>query len=296
VLSESHATWTGNPISFTFQWLRCSLGGAHCVPIPGANGQAYALAAADVGTAIEVQETASNAYGTGVAASSAPTNPIQPPATHTASIEGPTSAHVGVQTRYQASVVDSDGSPNSYRWIVDGRTAGSKTVLNFTFTRSGRHTILVQVRDTAGNRMSASLSTTATLRRLNIDTSWHATTPNQSTIFTSLIAHAVPTGTHINVTCHGGGCPFADHRLTATARTCSKTNKKRCRPSNRGQRDVDLTSLVKHAHLSLNATLTVTFTRQFYIGQAHVFTIGSNGPISRTKCLAPGATRPARGC
>jgi hypothetical protein len=29
-----------------------------------------------------------------------------------------------------------------------------------------------------------------------------------------------------------------------------------------------LTSLVRHAHLSLNATLTVTFTLRFYIGQA----------------------------
>ena len=144
--------------------------------------------------------------------------------------------------------------------------------------------------------MSASLRTTATLRRLNIDTVWHATSSNQFTTFTSLIAHAVPTGAHINVTCHGGGCPFADHRLTATARTCSKTNKKRCRASTLGERDVELTSLVRHAHLSLNATLTVTFTLRFYIGQVHAFTIGPDGPISRTTCLAPGATRPGRGC
>ena len=63
-----------------------------------------------------------------------------------------------------------------------------------------------------------------------------------------------------------------------------------------GERDVELTSLVRHAHRSLNATLTVTFTLRFYIGQAHAFTIGPDGPISRTKCLAPRATRPGRGC
>jgi hypothetical protein len=201
-----------------------------------------------------------------------------------------------VQTRYQVSVVDSDGSPNSFSWIVDGRAAGSKSVLSFTFTNSGSHTILVQVGDTAGNRMSASLRTTATLRRLNIGTTFHATNSSQFTTFTSLIAHAVPTGAHIDVTCHGGGCPFAHHRLTATARTCSKTSKKRCRPSNRGERDVELTSLVRHAHLSLNATLTVAFTVRFYVGQVYAFTISPDGPISRTKCLAPGATRPGRGC
>jgi hypothetical protein len=296
VLSESHATWAGNPTSFTFQWLRCSIGGAKCVPVPGATGQTYLLAASDVGTAIEVQETASNAYGTGVAASSAPTNPIQLPATHTASIEGPAATQVGVRTRFQASVVDSAGSPNSFRWIVDGRVAGSEPVLNFTFTRRGRHTILVQVGDTAGNKLSAALSTTATLRRLMIDTTWHATSFNQFTTFTSLIAHAVPTGTHIEVACHGGGCPFAHHTLTATARTCSKTSKKRCRPTNLRDRDVVLTSLVKHARLRLDATLTVTFTLRFYIGQVHAFTIRPGGPISRTTCLIPGATRPGRGC
>jgi len=294
VLSESHATWTGNPTHFAFQWLRCTLGGANCVPVPGAVGPTYVLTAADVGTALEVQESASNVYGTGVPASSAPTNPIQPPPAHMASIQGSTSAKVGVQARYTASVVDSDGSPKAYRWIVDGRTAGSKSVLNITYRTTGRHTIAVHIRDTAGNTLNASLSATATLRRLNVDITWTDTSSAQFTTFTSLIARGVPAGAHITVTCRGGGCPFATRRLFAAGSRCSKNSKKRCTSPHK--RELSLTSLLAHARLSINARLTVAFTLRFYIGQVHMFTIEPPGPRPRKACLAPGATRPGRGC
>jgi hypothetical protein len=295
VLSDSEGTWTNNPTSFALQWVRCASAGAHCSPIPGATAQTYTLTPSDVGTAIEVQETASNAHGTSPPASSAPTNSIAPPPVHSASIEGPTTTKVGVQSRYQVSVVDSDGPPAGFTWIVDGRVAGSKRVLKHTFTTGGHHSILVQVGDAAGNRMSASVSVMATLRRLKIDTTRTFTSSSRVTTFTSLVAHAVPAGARIELICKGGGCPFRNHRLTVSARTYGK-NQARCKSLSRRKRDVELTSLVRHAHLSRNVKLMVTFTLRFYIGQVQAFAIGPAGPISRTACLAPGATRSGRGC
>jgi hypothetical protein len=144
--------------------------------------------------------------------------------------------------------------------------------------------------------MSATLNATATLRRLSIDTPWTATSFNRFTIFTSLAARAVPAGVHIDVTCKGGGCPFVHRRLTVAAPLCNRHKKRTCRSSGRSKRDVELAPLVRHAHLSINAKLIVTFTLRFYVGQVRAFTVEPAGPILRTTCLAPGATRPGQGC
>jgi hypothetical protein len=72
-LTEVHGTWTNEPTSYVYQWLQCESSGNGCLPILGASAQTYAPVAGDVGHAIRVQETASNAGGSGIAASSAPT-------------------------------------------------------------------------------------------------------------------------------------------------------------------------------------------------------------------------------
>jgi hypothetical protein len=71
-LTENHGTWTNNPTSFSYQWFDCDSSGANCAAISGATGQSYTLTSADVGHTIEVQETATNANGSGTA-KSAPT-------------------------------------------------------------------------------------------------------------------------------------------------------------------------------------------------------------------------------
>jgi subtilisin family serine protease len=82
-LNESHGAWTNEPTSFFYQWLRCEASGANCQPIAGASGQAYVPGAEDVGHALEVSETASNAGGSGAPASSAPTGVVAAGATAT---------------------------------------------------------------------------------------------------------------------------------------------------------------------------------------------------------------------
>ena len=80
-LTEAHGSWTNSPTSYSYQWLRCDSTGANCAAISGATSQTYVPVAADVGHAIRVQETASNAGGAGSAASSGPTTAVSlPPA------------------------------------------------------------------------------------------------------------------------------------------------------------------------------------------------------------------------
>ncbi len=72
-LTESHGSWSGSPTAYGYQWQRCDGAGADCVAIAGASAQSYTLTNADVADTIRVQETASNAGGAGVPASSAQT-------------------------------------------------------------------------------------------------------------------------------------------------------------------------------------------------------------------------------
>jgi len=77
-LAETHGSWTNSPTSFTYQWQRCDSSGTNCSAIPGATSNSYALAAADIGDTIRVQETASNGKPSAAPATSAPTAVVQP--------------------------------------------------------------------------------------------------------------------------------------------------------------------------------------------------------------------------
>jgi hypothetical protein len=64
-------SWSGNPTSFSYQWLRCSSSGSSCAAVSGAAASSYTLGSADVGHTIRVQVTATNAGGSTAATSSA---------------------------------------------------------------------------------------------------------------------------------------------------------------------------------------------------------------------------------
>jgi hypothetical protein len=75
-LTATTGTWSNNPTSFTFQWLRCPASGGQpdgsdCAPIAFATSSAYTLSSSDVGFTIRVRVTASNADGSASAASNA---------------------------------------------------------------------------------------------------------------------------------------------------------------------------------------------------------------------------------
>src|SRR5947209_6841423 len=76
VLSEHRGQWSASPTGYTQQWDRCDGAGQNCGPIPGASGESYVPQAADIGHALVVVETASNAGGTGGPVPSAPTGQV----------------------------------------------------------------------------------------------------------------------------------------------------------------------------------------------------------------------------
>ncbi len=76
LLTASTGTWSNNPTSFTFQWLRCPQNGGQgdgsdCALIAGATANSFTPAAAAVGSTIRVRVTATNTAGSASAASNA---------------------------------------------------------------------------------------------------------------------------------------------------------------------------------------------------------------------------------
>ena len=78
-LTASSASFTNNPSSFSYQWLRCNALG--CSSIPGATDLTYTPTSADVGDSIVFTETASNSGGSSGTVQSARTDTITAPST-----------------------------------------------------------------------------------------------------------------------------------------------------------------------------------------------------------------------
>ncbi len=123
-LTESNGSWTNNPVSYSYQWEDCDDTQSVCTPIVGATGQTYQLTAGDVGETIVVQETATNATGTGSPANSAATAVVVegvPVSTSSPSISG--NAVEG------ATLTESPGSwtnsPVSYTYQWEDCSAGN---------------------------------------------------------------------------------------------------------------------------------------------------------------------------
>ncbi|MGO9819393.1 MAG: Ig-like domain repeat protein [Solirubrobacteraceae bacterium] len=68
-LDASQGSWTNNPSSFVYQWMRCD--GASCAAVPGATGPTYTLSGNDVGDQMYVEVTAGNTGGYGATVNSA---------------------------------------------------------------------------------------------------------------------------------------------------------------------------------------------------------------------------------
>ena len=62
-LKGSTGSWLNSPTSYAYQWQRCDVRAGSCLAIPGATTQTYAVEAADVGFALRIDVTASNAAG-----------------------------------------------------------------------------------------------------------------------------------------------------------------------------------------------------------------------------------------
>ncbi len=69
-LTGSQGVWSGTaPLTYAYQWQRCDPSGAGCVDVAGATRSTYLVAAADVGSTLRFQVTASNVAGSASAQS-----------------------------------------------------------------------------------------------------------------------------------------------------------------------------------------------------------------------------------
>lgn len=76
-LSVTNGLWVGGePIEFTYQWLRCDLSGSNCVDIVGANDQTYLITEQDIGQTLTARVIASNVGGSGNATAQPPVGPV----------------------------------------------------------------------------------------------------------------------------------------------------------------------------------------------------------------------------
>jgi hypothetical protein len=88
VLSASPGSWTGSP-TFAYQWLRCDVNGLGCWPMAGATSSSHTVEAADAGSTIEVQVSATTSAGS-ASAESSPTAAVtaEPASTSPPAISG----------------------------------------------------------------------------------------------------------------------------------------------------------------------------------------------------------------
>jgi hypothetical protein len=68
-VNSTVGTWSNEPTTYAYQWLRCNAAGAECSKIAGATVSTYTVAAADVGHALVLDVTAKNSAGEATAAS-----------------------------------------------------------------------------------------------------------------------------------------------------------------------------------------------------------------------------------
>jgi len=97
--------WTNSPTSISDQWEHCNSAGWGCAAIAGASGHTYTLTAGDVGFTIRVQQTASNASGTGAPAASSQTATV---VSEVPTIEGftPASTLTGASVRIEGTALN----------------------------------------------------------------------------------------------------------------------------------------------------------------------------------------------
>jgi hypothetical protein len=176
-LTASPGTWSGDrPMSFGYQWVRCSRAVSNCANVGGATSNRYALTSRDRGRRLIVSVTARNAAG-GASAQSRATDPIAPRATAPASTSPPTIS--GTPQEGQTLVANAGGwsgtQPISfgYQWLRCDRNGGSCASISGAagqrYTLSSAdvgQTVRVRVtaRNSAGARSSTSVPSAVVIR------------------------------------------------------------------------------------------------------------------------------------
>lgn len=123
-LTATQGSWSNEPTSFAYQWVRCPASGgasdgSDCAVIGGATTQAYVVSGADSGARLRVRVTASNADGSATAASNAtelvPAQAEAPRATGEPAITG--TARVGSGLTASQGSWSNNPTAFAYQWV-----------------------------------------------------------------------------------------------------------------------------------------------------------------------------------
>jgi hypothetical protein len=120
VLTATGGTWTGDQLTFAYQWERCDAAGAGCVALTGATAATYTVATGDLASTLHVSVTGRNRLGS-VAASS----------TATAVVAGPP----GAPTSSAAPVVSGTPQAGATLTVDTGVWAGEPTGFAYQWRR-----------------------------------------------------------------------------------------------------------------------------------------------------------------
>ncbi len=158
-LTGTQGTWSNDPTSFAYQWVRCPADGglpdgSNCNSIGGATTTGYVVSSADVGARLRFRVTATNADGPQTAASNA-TSQITaaqqgPPNTQPPTISG--QAVVGQTLTASPGTWTGSGITYTYAWLrcdtggANCATIGGATATTYTLVAGdATHTMRVQV-------------------------------------------------------------------------------------------------------------------------------------------------------
>jgi hypothetical protein len=133
-LAASTGSWTGTtPITFSYEWRRCDSAGANCTAVGSATNATYVLQAADVGSRLRVEVTASNVDGIATALSDPTVVVIEKSSAPQYSSEPHVSGSAAVGQRITTTNGTWSGSPPiafTYRWTRCGKDGGTPDASN----------------------------------------------------------------------------------------------------------------------------------------------------------------------
>jgi len=232
-LTASTGSWSNSPTSFAYQWQRCASDGRSCGDITSATSQSYTVATGDVGHALRVVVTATNADGHSSATSAAtdpvnsangPSNSVRPSVSGTAVVGHTLTVSNGSWSPTPSSFTrqwqrcDSDGSSCVNISGATGQSYGVRAddvghrvrALVTAHTSSGQTTVASSASDVVTQTVTTTVVTTTNTTTVTKTTQAAAAAP--SIRFISLHVNGARTYARFRV------CDAQGGRLTILAR------------------------------------------------------------------------------